>query len=207
MDGRAGGYPAGQDVCRTALPEPPLQRGVDRDDRAGPVGVCGDRGSPGGGPAASRSVLYSEFPPYPEWAQKKGIESKVKLKFWVEPDGTVGEIMVEKRGYSFIGREEKRKGVVVRFRFNDQHVRMAHLGDEVLDEKGNRIGIVTSCAIDTDGFLTGQAFIDQEYNKENQALFIYQQVKKQADLRSKNLKPGERSSSPDAVIVLSRFLK
>ena len=108
---------------------------------------------------------------------------------------------------AFIERENKREGVVVRFKFNDQHVRMAHLGDEVLDEKGNRIGTVTSCAIDTEGFLTGQAFIDLKYNKENQAFFIYQQVKKQADLKNKSLKPGIRSSSPDGAIVLSRFLK
>ena len=97
--------------------------------------------------------------------------------------------------------------MVVRFRFNDQHVRMAHLGDEVLDDTGNRIGKVTSCAIDTDGFLTGQAFIDLKYKKENQPLFIYQQVKKQADLRNKSMKPGQRSSSPDGAIVVSRFLK
>jgi len=108
---------------------------------------------------------------------------------------------------AFIERENKREGVVIRFRFRDHHVRMAHLGDEVLDEKGNRIGTVTSCAIDTEGFLTGQAFINLKYNKENQALYIYQQVKKQADLRIMNLKPGERSSSPDVAIVVPRFMK
>jgi glycine hydroxymethyltransferase len=84
---------------------------------------------------------------------------------------------------------------------------MAHLGDEVLDEKGNRVGTVTSCAIDTEGFLTGQAFVDLKYSKEHQALFIYQQVKKQTDLRNKDLKPGERLSSPDAAVVVSRFPK
>jgi glycine hydroxymethyltransferase len=108
---------------------------------------------------------------------------------------------------AFIEREKKRTGVVIRFRFNDQHVRMAHLGDEVLDENNNRIGTVTSCAIDTGGFLTGQAFIDSKYSKENQVLYIYQQVKKQADMRNKNLKQGERSSSPDAAVVVSRFPK
>ena len=84
---------------------------------------------------------------------------------------------------------------------------MAHLGDEVLDEKGNIIGTVTSCAIDSQGFLTGQAFLVNESSKENQKIFIYQQVKKQADLRNKNLKPGERSSSPDEAVVVSRFPK
>jgi protein TonB len=51
------------------------------------------------GPLASRGVLYCEFPDYPEWAQKKGIEARVKLKFWVEPDGDVDEVVAVKRGY------------------------------------------------------------------------------------------------------------
>jgi len=108
---------------------------------------------------------------------------------------------------SYIEREKKREGIIVRFRFNDQHVRMAHLGDEVLDEKSNQIGTVTSCAIDSEGFLTGQAYVNLKYNKENQPIFIYQLVKKQADLKNMNLKPGERLSSPDAAIVVSRFPK
>jgi glycine hydroxymethyltransferase len=108
---------------------------------------------------------------------------------------------------SFIEREKKRGGVVIRFRFNNHHVRMAHLGDEVLDENNNRIGTVTSCAINTEGFLTGQAFIDFKYGKENQTIFIYQQVKKQADMKNNNLKQGERSSSSDTAIVISRFPK
>lgn len=51
------------------------------------------------GPAAKRRVLYFECPTYPEWAEKKGIESRVKLKFWVSPDGDVDEVVVEQRGY------------------------------------------------------------------------------------------------------------
>lgn len=52
-----------------------------------------------GGPAATRGILYFEYPTYPEWAEKKGIESRVKLKFWVSPDGYVDEVIVEQRGY------------------------------------------------------------------------------------------------------------
>lgn len=108
---------------------------------------------------------------------------------------------------SFINREKNRKGTVARFRFVEQHVRMAHLGDEVWDASGKVIGKVTSCAIDTQGFLTGQAYLPNEMSKENQKIFIYQQVKKQADQRNINLKPGERGSTPDEAIVVSRFPK
>ena len=67
---------------------------------------------------------------------------------------------------SFIEKEATRTGVVVRFRFPEKGVRMAHNGDPVLDEKGKVIGVVTSCAVDTEGFLTGQAFVDLKYAVE-----------------------------------------
>jgi Glycine cleavage system T protein (aminomethyltransferase) len=52
---------------------------------------------------------------------------------------------------AFIAREKKRQGVVVRFRFPEKGVRMAHNGDPVLDKRGRVIGWVTSCAADMDG--------------------------------------------------------
>ncbi|HEX5838827.1 MAG TPA: glycine cleavage system aminomethyltransferase GcvT, partial [Anaerolineales bacterium] len=51
---------------------------------------------------------------------------------------------------AYVAREQERKGVVVRFRFDDQRVRMAHPGDPVVNTDGERIGWVTSCAIDLD---------------------------------------------------------
>lgn len=107
----------------------------------------------------------------------------------------------------YLEREKKRNGMVARFRFVNQHVRMAHLGDEVLDANGQKIGIVTSCAIDSQGFLTGQAFLPIEYNKENQRIFIYQQAKKQADLRRNASQKEQRSGLPDEALVISRFMK
>jgi len=52
---------------------------------------------------------------------------------------------------AFRERERNRTGVVVRFRFNEKNVRMAHHGDLVVDDKGKVIGKVTSCAIDQNG--------------------------------------------------------
>ncbi len=49
---------------------------------------------------------------------------------------------------SFIENESSRKSEVVRFRFAEKRVRMAHHGDAVLNDKGKVIGFVTSCAID-----------------------------------------------------------
>jgi glycine hydroxymethyltransferase len=75
---------------------------------------------------------------------------------------------------AYVAREKERKSVVVRFRFDDQRVRMAHNSDPVTDKDGRTIGYVTSCAIDSERFLTGQAFIELPYTAEGTPIFIYQ---------------------------------
>jgi glycine hydroxymethyltransferase len=75
---------------------------------------------------------------------------------------------------AFMAREKERKGVVVRFRFDDQRVRMAHNGDPVVDQNGNSIGWVTSCAVDSERFLTGQAYLDLAHAVEGTKIGIHQ---------------------------------
>jgi glycine hydroxymethyltransferase len=75
---------------------------------------------------------------------------------------------------AYVAREKERKGVVVRFRFDEQRVRMAHNGDPVVNAEGERIGFVTSCAIDLDRYLTGQAYLEQPYTKEGMPIGIHQ---------------------------------
>ena len=40
---------------------------------------------------------------------------------------------------------------------------MAHNGDPVVSTNGKRIGWVTSCAVDAERFLTGQAYVELKY--------------------------------------------
>ena len=75
---------------------------------------------------------------------------------------------------AYVAREKERKGVVVRFRFDDQRVRMAHNGDPVVNADGERIGFVTSCAIDGERFLTGQAFWKPHIPALDTPIFIHQ---------------------------------
>jgi len=75
---------------------------------------------------------------------------------------------------AYVAREKERKSVVVRFRFDDQRVRMAHNSDPVTNADGKTIGYVTSCAIDSERFLTGQAFIELPYSAEGTPIMIYQ---------------------------------
>ena len=42
------------------------------------------------------------------------------------------------------------------------------------DSTGKTIGYVTSCAIDIDRFLTGQAYIETAYAREGTAIGVYQ---------------------------------
>lgn len=41
------------------------------------------------GPLSSRKILAKYLPPYPEWAEEKGISAVVQIRFWVAPDGKV----------------------------------------------------------------------------------------------------------------------
>lgn len=75
---------------------------------------------------------------------------------------------------AYVAREKERKGGVIRFTFDDQRVRMAHNGDPVVNANGERIGFVTSCAIDGQRFITGQAYLNFEYTKEGTPILIHQ---------------------------------
>jgi glycine hydroxymethyltransferase len=108
---------------------------------------------------------------------------------------------------AFIEREAKRKGVVVRFRFIEKGVRMSHNGDPVLDAKGKVVGVVTSCAIDKEGYLTGQAYVDLRSAEENIPIFIFQGAPSQASKAPAELQAGDRVTLPTPATVISRFPK
>ncbi len=94
---------------------------------------------------------------------------------------------------AYLAREKERKGVVVRFRFDDQRVRMAHNGDPVVDKDGKSVGWVTSCAVDAERFLTGQAYLENAYTAVDTPIFIHQ--------------GGVMDRPPTAAKVVSRFPK
>ena len=108
---------------------------------------------------------------------------------------------------AYIAREQNRKGILTRFRFSEKGVRMAHSGDPVLDSKGRSIGFVTSCAIDSDGFLVGQAFLEIKSPQENMPIWIYQGAPKTSGKAPAELKPGDRVNLPGQAILISRFPK
>ncbi|MEJ2758776.1 MAG: glycine cleavage system aminomethyltransferase GcvT, partial [Anaerolineales bacterium] len=108
---------------------------------------------------------------------------------------------------AFLKQEETRSSMVVRFRFADKGVRMAHNGDPVIDKRGKTIGYVTSCAVDADGMLTGQAYIDLKYMDEGTPIYIFQSAPAKPAKAPADLSPGDRTYLPNAAVVLSRFPK
>ncbi len=108
---------------------------------------------------------------------------------------------------AYIAREQTRKGVVVRFRFAEKGVRMAHNGDPVLDRRGRVIGWVTSCAADMDGTLTGQAYLELKYAVEGTPIYIYQSAPDKPGPAPAGMKLGDKGLLPTEAVVLSRFPK
>jgi glycine hydroxymethyltransferase len=108
---------------------------------------------------------------------------------------------------AFMAREKTRKGVVVRFRFTEQGVRMAHNADPVLDKRGKVIGWVTSCSLDSEGYLTGQVYLTLSAAVEGTPIFIYQGAPKDASKAPSDLGSGDSVKLPGAAVVVSRFPK
>jgi glycine hydroxymethyltransferase len=108
---------------------------------------------------------------------------------------------------AYLKQEAERQGVVVRFRFNEKGVRMAHPGDPVIERRGKVIGTVTSCAVDKEGYLLGQAFVDMKYSKERTVLYVFQGSPKKVGKAPGDLILGDRVTLPNEVSVVSRFPK
>ncbi len=106
---------------------------------------------------------------------------------------------------AYIKREAKRSGMVARFRFTEKGVRMAHPGDPVLDKRGRVIGWVTSCAVDMDGMLTGQAYVELKSAEEGTPIFVYQGAPEEGGKPPAEMRPGDRALLPTAAVILARF--
>jgi glycine hydroxymethyltransferase len=96
---------------------------------------------------------------------------------------------------------------LVRFRFDEKGVRMAHLGDPVVDWRGRMVGHVSSCAVDMDGYLTGQAYVETRVAEKGTIIYIYQGAPKDTSKVLGALQIGERVILPSPAHILRRFPK
>jgi glycine hydroxymethyltransferase len=106
---------------------------------------------------------------------------------------------------AYLQQEARRQGEVVRFRFDEKGVRMAHGDDPVVDRRGRVIGFVTSCAVDRDGYLLGQAYVELKSAVEGTSIGVFQGGYRPAAIGPAGPEPGDRLGVPSPATVLSRF--
>jgi len=102
---------------------------------------------------------------------------------------------------ALLAREEGRTREVIRFRVNDKGVRRPQTGDPVVNRKGQLIGHVTSCSIDTEGYLLGMAIVERRYNVPETPIAVF-------PLGGKSLQAAvgdDRAVLPVEATVLTRF--
>jgi glycine hydroxymethyltransferase len=107
---------------------------------------------------------------------------------------------------AFIAHEEERDRILVRFRMNDKAVRRPDTGDPILDKRGKVVGTVTSCAVDSEGYMLGLAIVPESMRAVGTAVAIYQLGGgKRAIKTPKAIKQGARLPMPDSATILTRF--
>ncbi len=106
---------------------------------------------------------------------------------------------------AFLTQETERDGEVARFRFDSKRVRVPHYGDPVVDRQGRMIGSVTSCAMDSEGYLLGQAVLLKEFLAEGTPIAVYQGAAKDAETLPVDVAAVDKKKEPTAATVLSRF--
>ncbi|MCL5998430.1 MAG: glycine cleavage system aminomethyltransferase GcvT [Chloroflexi bacterium] len=106
-------------------------------------------------------------------------------------------------------RQAAKSGIKLsRFRMNEKGVRVPKLGDPVLDNRGRVIGTVTSCALDSEGYLLGMAVLEQSVGAKEGTPISVMALPERMPQPLTTLAPlGSRTIVPDAATVLTRFPK
>jgi glycine hydroxymethyltransferase len=108
---------------------------------------------------------------------------------------------------AYMAHERKRQARLIRFRFAEEHARVPRQGDILVSRKGRVVGAVTSCSVDSEGWLTGLGYVQSRYTQRGTLLGVFQ-----ADRRSwsskplESLKTGDRLQLHDNIVVVRRFL-
>jgi glycine hydroxymethyltransferase len=106
---------------------------------------------------------------------------------------------------AYLEKAAKNSLKMARFRMNDKGVRPSKLGDPVLDRRGRVIGTVTSCALDSDGYLLGLAVVEGAAAAEGTPLNVVALPERLPEPLKPFAAVGSRALVPDAATVISRF--
>jgi glycine cleavage system T protein len=113
----------------------------------------------------------------------------------------------------FIGRKRlmerqvQRKMEIIRFKMKSKGIKMAKSEDPIVDERGQYIGRVTSCAL-VEGIQLGMAYVDKSFAQEGRkiSIFIFPRGGKISPEAPKDkLSRGDKVLLHQEAVVLSRF--
>ncbi|HDQ71757.1 MAG TPA: glycine cleavage system aminomethyltransferase GcvT [Chloroflexi bacterium] len=114
----------------------------------------------------------------------------------------------------FVGRQpyiehaQQRHMLVVRFRIKEKGVRVPKQQDVIIDSRGRVIGQVTSCAMDTEGYLVGQAYVNQRHAKPGTEINVVPHpTREDWDKPYTELEMGDRLVMHTEAQVIRRFMK
>ncbi len=98
--------------------------------------------------------------------------------------------------------------VIARFRIKEKGVRVPKQQDVITDSRGRVIGQVTSCAMDTEGYLVGQAYVKQRYVKPGAEINVVPRpTREDWDKPYNELELGDRLVVPTEAQVIRRFMR
>jgi glycine hydroxymethyltransferase len=87
----------------------------------------------------------------------------------------------------------------------ERGVRVPQQDDPVVSLKGRVIGKVTSCSIDTEGQLVGQAFVKTSHSEPGTIVALFQTTRAWAGKPRDALEIGDRVQLHDRAVILRRF--
>ena len=109
---------------------------------------------------------------------------------------------------AYVAHAQERKMAVARFRIARKGVRVPKVEDVVVDGHGRVIGQVTSCSMDTEGYLVGQACIEQRHARKGEEINIFPHpTREDWDKPYDELELGDRLLLHSEATVVSRFLR
>ncbi|MFQ5834969.1 MAG: glycine cleavage system aminomethyltransferase GcvT [bacterium] len=106
-------------------------------------------------------------------------------------------------------RQAQRKMEVIRFKMKSKGIRMVKSEDPVVDEKGQYMGRVTSCAL-VEGIQVGLAYVDKNFPEEGRKMGIFMLPrggKFSPEAPKDELTRGDKVLLHEEAMVLSRFPK
>jgi glycine hydroxymethyltransferase len=108
---------------------------------------------------------------------------------------------------AYMVHEQERGSRLIRFRFDEEHARVPSLGDVIVSRQGRVVGTVTSCSLDSDGGLTGLAFVQAQHAKRGTHLGVFQSATQAwTSKQLTDLRIGDQVQLHDTITVIRRFL-